>query len=126
MGFSVGIRNPDSAQESLLFAQSVTWMPPHPSVAVSWLLPYIVAVCVYPPSVWCLMPEYQKPQPDIIKGAARAMKHPETVTVREAQRMAARLMDDQKNDPEPHQPGRSRTRARAAEVLYPTHSKRSR
>ena len=56
------------------------------------------------------MPEYQKPQPDLIKVAARVMKHPETVTILEAQRMAARLMDDQKNDPEPHQPTPPRSR----------------
>jgi hypothetical protein len=48
------------------------------------------------------MAEKQKPMPAIVKVASRVLKHPETVTLRDAQKMAARIMDDQKNDPEPH------------------------
>ena len=33
-----------------------------------------------------------------------AMKHPETATKKEIKQMAARILDDQKNDPEPHKP----------------------
>ena len=48
--------------------------------------------------------EKQKPQPDIVKVASKAMKHPETVTQAEVRRMGARILDDQKNDPDPHKP----------------------
>jgi hypothetical protein len=48
------------------------------------------------------MAEKQKPDPAIVKVAAKAMKHPETVTLKEITEMGARLLDDQKNDPEPH------------------------
>ena len=34
------------------------------------------------------------------------MKHPETVTQREITRMGARIMDDQRNDPDPHKPAK--------------------
>jgi hypothetical protein len=50
------------------------------------------------------MPEKQKPQPDIVKTAAKALKDPSAVTPEEIKRMAARILDDQKNDPEPHKP----------------------
>ena len=50
------------------------------------------------------MAEKQKPRPLIVKVAAKALKHPETATKKEIQQMAARILDDQKNDPEPHQP----------------------
>jgi hypothetical protein len=50
------------------------------------------------------MAEKQKPQTRIVKVAAKALKHPETATRKEIQQMAARILDDQKNDPEPHQP----------------------
>jgi hypothetical protein len=48
------------------------------------------------------MAEKQKPNPRIVTVAAKAMKHPEIVTKQEIKRMAARILDDQKNDPEPH------------------------
>ncbi len=48
--------------------------------------------------------EKQKPQPDIVKVASKAMKHPETVTKTEVKRMGTRIMDDQRNDPDPHKP----------------------
>ncbi|MGO9602522.1 MAG: hypothetical protein ACLQAT_03800 [Candidatus Binataceae bacterium] len=64
------------------------------------------------------MAEKQKPFPDVVKVAARILKHPETATRQDAQRMAARIMDDEKNDPEPHkQVGRKlNPRNRAAEI----------
>ena len=48
------------------------------------------------------MAEKQKPQPEIVKIAAQAMKHPGEVTLPQIKKMAARILDDQKNDPEPH------------------------
>ncbi len=48
------------------------------------------------------MPEKEKPRPTIVSVAARVIKHPETATQRDAQRMAARILDDQKNDPQPN------------------------
>jgi hypothetical protein len=48
--------------------------------------------------------EIEKPMPDLVKMAARALKKPETASKRTIQRMAARILDDQKNDPEPHKP----------------------
>jgi hypothetical protein len=50
------------------------------------------------------MAEKQKPIPGIVKKAAHFMKHPEDATKRDIKSMAARLMDDQKNDPQPHKP----------------------
>ncbi len=61
------------------------------------------------------MPERQKPQPDIVHVAARVLQNPRTATIEDAQRMAARILDDQRNDPEPHKPvppRRSRYRPR--------------
>jgi hypothetical protein len=48
------------------------------------------------------MAEKQKPYPRIVTVAAKAMKNPRTVTPRDIKRMAARILDDQKNDPVPH------------------------
>jgi len=48
------------------------------------------------------MAEKQKPEPAIVKVAAKALKQPEAVTPAEIRKMAARILDDQKNDPEPH------------------------
>jgi hypothetical protein len=50
------------------------------------------------------MAEKQKPTPAIVKKAAHLMKHPELATKADIKSMAARIMDDQKNDPEPHKP----------------------
>lgn len=72
------------------------------------------------------MPGYEKPFPDIVKTAARVLKHPETATREDARRMAARILDDQKNDPEPHRPVPPRQRSRAAEILYTNDPKRGR
>jgi hypothetical protein len=48
------------------------------------------------------MAEKQKPIPAIVKKAARLMKHPEDATKADIKSMAARLLDDQKNDPRAH------------------------
>jgi hypothetical protein len=52
------------------------------------------------------MAEKQKPIPAIVKKAATLIKHPETATKADVKSMAARILDDQKNDPEPHRPTR--------------------
>ncbi len=56
------------------------------------------------------MAEKQKPTPTIVKKAAHFMKHPEDATKRDIKSMAARLLDDQKNDPEPHKPAKKTRR----------------
>jgi hypothetical protein len=50
------------------------------------------------------MAEKQKPQVDIVKRAAKLIKDPAAATKSDIKRMAARILDDQKNDPEPHKP----------------------
>lgn len=50
------------------------------------------------------MAEKQKPDPYIVHVAARILRDPQTATRDEAVRMAARILDDQRNDPEPHKP----------------------
>jgi hypothetical protein len=50
------------------------------------------------------MPEKQKPTPQIVKKAAHFLKHPEEATLADIKSMAARLMDDQRNDTTPHNP----------------------
>jgi len=54
--------------------------------------------------------EKQKPIPGIVKKASHFMKHPEDATKADIRSMAARLLDDQKNDPEPHKPARKTKR----------------
>lgn len=51
------------------------------------------------------MAEKQKPQPPIVKRAAILIKDPAKATNADVKKMAARILDDQKNDPEPHKPG---------------------
>lgn len=58
------------------------------------------------------MSEKQKPYPDIVHIAARILQNPRTPTVEHAQRMAARILDDQRNDPQPHKPSRATRRYR--------------
>jgi hypothetical protein len=50
------------------------------------------------------MAEKQKPIPAIVKKAAHLIKKPEEATKADIRSMAARVLDDQKNDPEPHKP----------------------
>ena len=46
------------------------------------------------------MAEKHKPQEDIFDEAATFMTHPQKATPEDIKRMAARLLDDQRNDPE--------------------------
>ncbi len=48
------------------------------------------------------MSEKHKPQEDIVHKAATFMTHPEKATLEDIKRMAARLLDDQRNDPLRH------------------------
>lgn len=48
------------------------------------------------------MVEKQKPQFDIVRRAAEILKDPSTATQLDAQRMAARILDDEKYDPAPN------------------------
>ncbi len=48
------------------------------------------------------MSEKQKPTPEIVKKAAHFLKHPEDATPADIKSMAARLMDDQRNDTTAH------------------------
>jgi hypothetical protein len=48
------------------------------------------------------MAEKQKPIPSVVKKAAQILRNPKTATQKDAQRMAGRILDDQKNDPKKH------------------------
>jgi hypothetical protein len=48
------------------------------------------------------MPERQKPEYDVVQRAAQILKDPKTATQLDAQRMAARILDDEKNAPKPN------------------------
>jgi hypothetical protein len=50
------------------------------------------------------MAEKQRSQSDIVSVAARIMKDPATVTQRDAQLMAARILHDAENEPQPKKP----------------------
>lgn len=54
------------------------------------------------------MPEKQKPQPAIVKRAAVLIKNPAQATNSDVKKMAARILDDQKNDPQPHVKARAK------------------
>ena len=54
------------------------------------------------------MAERQKPIPSIVKRAAEILRNPKVATRRDAQRMAGRILDDQKNDPQKHKPTKRR------------------
>jgi hypothetical protein len=56
------------------------------------------------------MSEKQRPYPDIVHVAARVLQNPQTATQWDAQRMAARILDDERNDPDPHRPTRRKRR----------------
>lgn len=59
------------------------------------------------------MAEKQKPEPGLVRAAARGLKHPDTVSMRFIQGAMGRILDDQKNDPNPHRivlRGRRKTR----------------
>jgi hypothetical protein len=50
------------------------------------------------------MAEKQKPIPSVVHRAAQILQNPKLATQQDAQRMAARILDDQKNDPQKHGP----------------------
>ena len=50
------------------------------------------------------MAERQKPTPSVVHRAAQILKDPKTATREDARRMAGRILDDQKNDPQKHKP----------------------
>lgn len=50
------------------------------------------------------MSEKQKPVPYIVHRAAQILQNPRSATINDAVHMAARILDDQRNDPEPHKP----------------------
>jgi hypothetical protein len=56
------------------------------------------------------MSEKQKPDPEIVHIAARILQNPASATQQDARRMAARILDDQKNDPEKHKATKLYTR----------------
>jgi hypothetical protein len=49
-----------------------------------------------------IVAEKQKPDPKIVALAAQAMTNPQSLTPAQIMSMAARILDDQKNDPNPH------------------------
>jgi hypothetical protein len=50
------------------------------------------------------MSEKQKPFPEVVHIAARVLQNPASATQEDARRMAARILDDQRNDPKQHKP----------------------
>jgi hypothetical protein len=48
------------------------------------------------------MPEKQKPEYDIVKRAAELFKDPQSATPTDIKRMASRIMNDEKNAPQPN------------------------
>jgi hypothetical protein len=48
------------------------------------------------------MVEKQKPEFDVVKIASRVFKDPQSVTPGEAKRMASRILNDEKNAPQPN------------------------
>jgi hypothetical protein len=71
------------------------------------------------------MPEKQKPIPKIVHIAAKAMNDPKSVSNADIKSMAARILDDQKNDPQPHRPvKRTSIVARLNAITKPSRAKR--
>jgi hypothetical protein len=50
------------------------------------------------------MARKQKPEPDLVEKAGRALKNPRTASLKTIQRMAAVLLDDEQYDPQRHRP----------------------
>jgi hypothetical protein len=48
------------------------------------------------------MAEIQKPRYDIVRRAAEILRDPRVATQDDAKRMAARILDDERNDPSPN------------------------
>jgi beta-phosphoglucomutase-like phosphatase (HAD superfamily) len=53
-------------------------------------------------SLW--MARKQKPEPDLVAKAAKALKNPKTASLKTVQRMAAVVLDDEQYDPQLHRP----------------------
>jgi hypothetical protein len=53
------------------------------------------------------VPEKQKPAPDLASAAGKALKDPKTATPAIIRRLAARVLDSEKNDPQPHKPSKT-------------------
>jgi hypothetical protein len=54
------------------------------------------------------MARKQKPEPDLVEKAARALSDPKKASLKTIRRMAAVILDDQEFDPQPHRPKPSR------------------
>jgi uncharacterized protein YnzC (UPF0291/DUF896 family) len=63
--------------------------------------------------------EKQKPAQEIVKKAAHFLKHPEAATLADIKSMAARLMDDQRNDATPHKVAAIKPKAKIAAAPAP-------
>jgi hypothetical protein len=50
------------------------------------------------------MARKQRPEPDLVEKAARALRNPKTASLKTIRRMAGVLLDDQQYDPQPHRP----------------------
>jgi hypothetical protein len=48
------------------------------------------------------MVEKQKPEFDIVKVASKAIKDPKAATLKDIERMASRILNDEKNAPDPN------------------------
>ena len=48
------------------------------------------------------MVEKQKPEYDVVKRAAEILKDPKITTIEDAKRMASRILNDEKNAPQPN------------------------
>jgi hypothetical protein len=48
------------------------------------------------------MPERQKPEYDVVKRAAKLMDDPKKATLTDVKRMASRILNDERNAPEPN------------------------
>jgi hypothetical protein len=71
------------------------------------------------------MPVKQKPEYDVVKRAAVLEKDPQSATLIDVKRMASRIMNDEKNAPQPNRivpkPAPKATARSRAQLLYPTH-----
>ena len=64
------------------------------------------------------MPVKQKPEYDVVKAAAKAMKDPQSATLIDIERMASHILNDEKNAPEPNATV-PKPRSARSRTLYP-------
>jgi beta-phosphoglucomutase-like phosphatase (HAD superfamily) len=50
------------------------------------------------------MARIQKPEPDLVTKAAKALNDPKAASLKTIRRMAAVVLDDEQYDPKPHRP----------------------